>query len=50
MVNPDPFNAETPQEALGGEVTPTGLHYVRWNFACPEHDGTSRSAARWGHR
>jgi DMSO/TMAO reductase YedYZ molybdopterin-dependent catalytic subunit len=40
MINPAPFNAEAPPEALAGEITPTELHYVRSNFAVPEHDGT----------
>jgi DMSO/TMAO reductase YedYZ molybdopterin-dependent catalytic subunit len=40
MINPAPFNAEAPPEALVGEITPTKLHYVRSNFAVPEHDGT----------
>ena len=40
MIQPEPFNAEAPPEALHGEVTPTGMHYVRSNFALPEHDGT----------
>jgi DMSO/TMAO reductase YedYZ molybdopterin-dependent catalytic subunit len=39
MIQPEPFNAEAPPEALHGEVTPTALHYVRSNFALPEHDG-----------
>jgi DMSO/TMAO reductase YedYZ molybdopterin-dependent catalytic subunit len=39
MVQPEPFNAEAPPEALAGAVTPTGLHYVRSNFALPVHDG-----------
>ena len=39
MINPAPYNAEAPPEALAGELTPTGLHYVRSNFAVPEHDG-----------
>src|SRR5215207_2507728 len=39
MINPAPYNAEAPPEALAGEITPTGLHYVRSNFAVPEHDG-----------
>ena len=39
MINPAPFNAEAPPEALSGEITPTGLHYVRSNFAVPQHDG-----------
>src|SRR5215210_2519161 len=40
MINPAPYNAEAPPEALAGEITPTELHYVRSNFAVPEHDGT----------
>ena len=40
MINPAPYNAEAPPEALAGEITPTELHYVRSNFALPEHDGT----------
>jgi len=40
MIQPEPFNAEAPPEALAGDVTPTGLHYVRSNFALPAHDGT----------
>src|SRR4051794_41677588 len=39
MINPAPYNAEAPPEALTGEITPTGLHYVRSNFAVPDHDG-----------
>src|SRR3954452_23053786 len=39
MINPAPFNAEAPPEALAGEITPAGLHYVRSNFAVPMHDG-----------
>jgi len=40
MINPAPYNAEAPPEALAGEITPTELHYVRSNFAVPSHDGT----------
>src|SRR5918993_3351126 len=40
MINPAPYNAEAPPEALEGETTPTDLHYVRSNFAVPAHDGT----------
>ena len=40
MINPAPYNAEAPPEALAGAITPTDLHYVRSNFAVPEHDGT----------
>jgi DMSO/TMAO reductase YedYZ molybdopterin-dependent catalytic subunit len=39
MINPAPFNAEAPPEALTDEITPTALHYVRSNFAVPHHDG-----------
>jgi DMSO/TMAO reductase YedYZ molybdopterin-dependent catalytic subunit len=39
MIQPEPFNAEAPPEALHGEVTPPGMHYVRSNFPLPEHDG-----------
>src|SRR3954467_8974647 len=40
MINPAPYNAEAPPEALLGDITPVGLHYVRSNFALPAHDGT----------
>ena len=40
MINPAPYNAEAPPAALAGDVTATGMHYVRSNFALPEHDGT----------
>jgi DMSO/TMAO reductase YedYZ molybdopterin-dependent catalytic subunit len=40
MINPAPFNAEAPPDALVGEITPTELHYVRSNFAVPTHNGT----------
>jgi DMSO/TMAO reductase YedYZ molybdopterin-dependent catalytic subunit len=40
MINPAPYNAEAPPEALAEEITPTELHYVRSNFAVPSHDGT----------
>src|SRR6266566_3211367 len=40
MINPAPFNAEAPPEALARDITPTELHYVRSNFAVPTHDGT----------
>jgi DMSO/TMAO reductase YedYZ molybdopterin-dependent catalytic subunit len=39
MVQAAPFNAEAPPEALHEIVTPTNLHYVRSNFALPDHDG-----------
>jgi DMSO/TMAO reductase YedYZ molybdopterin-dependent catalytic subunit len=40
MINPAPFNAEAPPHALQADITPTGQHYVRSNFAVPVHDGT----------
>src|SRR5215217_7816422 len=40
MINPAPYNAEAPPEALIGDITPVALHYVRSNFALPAHDGT----------
>ncbi len=40
MINPAPYNAEAPPEALTGEITPTEFHFVRSNFAPPVHDGT----------
>jgi DMSO/TMAO reductase YedYZ molybdopterin-dependent catalytic subunit len=40
MINPAPYNAEAPPEALLGDITPAALHYVRSNFALPAHDGT----------
>ncbi|MEU0267994.1 sulfite oxidase [Nocardioides sp. NPDC006303] len=40
MINPAPYNAEAPPAALAADVTPTELHYVRSNFAVPDHDGT----------
>lgn len=40
LVNPEPYNAEAPPHALDTDVTPSGQHYVRSNFALPTHDGT----------
>src|SRR5918995_2006776 len=40
MINPAPYNAEAPPEALSEDITPVGFHYVRSNFALPAHDGT----------
>ena len=40
MINPAPYNAEAPPAALAGEITPIELHYVRSNFAVPDHAGT----------
>jgi DMSO/TMAO reductase YedYZ molybdopterin-dependent catalytic subunit len=41
MINPAPYNAEAPPEALTGDLTPAGMHYVRSNFPVPEHDGVA---------
>ena len=47
MINPAPYNAEAPPEALAGDITPTELHYVRSNFARARRTtARSRSAAR----
>ena len=40
MINPQPYNAEAPPGALDTDITATGQHYVRSNFALPTHDGT----------
>ena len=40
MINPAPYNAESPPAALEGEITPTSLHYIRSNFAVPFHEGS----------
>ncbi|HEY8293187.1 MAG TPA: molybdopterin-dependent oxidoreductase, partial [Thermomicrobiales bacterium] len=40
MVKAEPFNAETPLDALREVVTPTAQHYVRSNFSLPDHPGT----------
>jgi len=39
VIQPEPFNAEAPPEALAGDVTPNRLHFVRSNFTLPFHDG-----------
>jgi DMSO/TMAO reductase YedYZ molybdopterin-dependent catalytic subunit len=39
VVKHEPFNAEAPSQAFDAPVTPTNLHFVRSNFALPEHDG-----------
>ena len=64
MINPAPYNAEAPPEALAGEITPTELHYVRSNFAlsrprrhardrrrggAPDHPDARRPARHAGH-
>ena len=47
MINPAPYNAEAPPEALVGEITPTEFHYVRSNFAVPSPTtARSRSAVQ----
>lgn len=38
-IQPQPYNAEAPPHALDELYTPTPLHYVRSNFALPDHDG-----------
>ena len=40
MIKAEPFNAETPLDALRKPVTLTALHYVRSNFPLPAHPGT----------
>ena len=40
MIKEEPFNAEAPHAALRDHITSTDEHYVRSNFALPEHDGT----------
>ena len=49
MINPAPYNAEAPPAALEGDITPTKLHYVRSNFAVPDHDGTLQIGGAVGH-
>ena len=49
MINPAPYNAEAPPAALVGDITPTELHYVRSNFAVPDHDGTLEIGGAVGH-
>ena len=39
MINPAPYNAEAPPEALSADITSVAHHYVRSNFAVPTHDG-----------
>ena len=40
MIKEEPFNAEAPHAALRDPITSTDDHYVRSNFALPEHDAT----------
>ena len=44
MIKEEPFNAEAPLAGLRTDTTPTDLHYVRSNFALPDHDGTLQVA------
>ena len=46
MINPAPYNAEAPPEALAGDITPTELHYVRSNFAVPDARRHARDRRR----
>ena len=46
MIKEEPFNAEAPLEGLRTDTTATELHYVRSNFALPDHDGTLQVAGR----
>ena len=39
MINPAPYNAEAPPEALSADITAVAHHYVRSNFAVPTYDG-----------
>src|SRR3954468_934998 len=39
MIKEEPFNAEAPHAALRDHITSTDEHYVRSNFALPDHDG-----------
>src|SRR3954451_9418414 len=48
MIKEDPFNAEAPHAALRDHITSTDEHYVRSNFALPEHDGTLHVAGAVG--
>jgi DMSO/TMAO reductase YedYZ molybdopterin-dependent catalytic subunit len=44
MIKEEPFNAEAPPAALRSPATSTEEHYVRSNFALPDHDGTLQVA------
>src|SRR3954463_11073497 len=48
MIKEEPFNAEAPHAALLDPITSTDEHYVRSNFALPEHDGTLHVAGAVG--
>ena len=45
MINPAPYNAEAPPEALAGEITPTGCTTCAATSRCPTTTGRSTSAA-----
>ena len=47
MINPGPVQRRGTARGPGGRHHPHWLHYVRSNFALPEHDGTLRSAVPW---
>lgn len=40
IISSEPFNAESPLEALSGVVPPSELHFVRSHFPFPDHPGT----------
>ena len=42
VVTAEPFNAESPSEALGPPLTPVDQHYIRSHFPVPDHDGVLR--------
>ena len=39
VVSTEPFNAESPLDALNGMVPPSDLHFIRSHFALPDHPG-----------
>ncbi|HEU4998153.1 MAG TPA: molybdopterin-dependent oxidoreductase [Lapillicoccus sp.] len=49
MIHQLPFNAEAPPGALASDITPSDGHYVRSNFALPDHDGTLTIAGAVAH-
>lgn len=49
VINPHPYNAEAPPEALTDEITPNRFHYVRSNFDIPEHNGELEIGGAVGH-
>ncbi|XVV08331.1 sulfite oxidase [Actinoplanes sp. CA-131856] len=49
MIKEEPFNAEAPHAGLTGDITSTADHYVRSNFALPDHDGTLHVAGAVAH-